>query len=101
MWPDCRLCSIDNSQLIRNDRAPDPILEPFFFPPMTTEQLCSDYQALRMTLQAVSPGDEAALRSLERKYEQLREARWFGDISYAAARDELFQECYDCFPVDE
>lgn len=70
---------------------------------MTTEQdrLRVDYEALRIALKAVSPGDEAALRSLERKYEQLREARWFGEISYVAARDELFQECYDCMPVDE
>ena len=69
---------------------------------MTTENdsLCADYEALRTALKAISPGDEAALRSLERKYDQLKEARWFGEISYQAARDELFQECDDCLPVD-
>lgn len=64
------------------------------------DRLRVDYEALRVALMAVSPGDEAALRSLERKHDQLQEARWFGEISYAAARDELFQECYDCLPVD-
>lgn len=65
------------------------------------ERLRVDYEALRTTIAAVSPGDLAALRSLERKYEQLDESLWFGDVSYKVARDELFQECYDCFPVDE
>lgn len=65
------------------------------------ERFRVDYEALRIALTAVSPDDEAALRSLERKYEQLDESLWFGDVSYEVARDELFQECYDCFPVDE
>lgn len=66
----------------------------------THDQLRSDYAACKTWLRAESPGDEAAQRSLERKYEQLREARFFGEISYEAAREELFQECYDCLPVD-
>lgn len=65
------------------------------------ERLRLDYAALRIALEAVSPHDQAALRSLERKYDQLDESLWFGDVCYEVARVELFQECYDCLPVDE
>lgn len=69
---------------------------------MSTEQekLRVDYEALRIVLAELSPKDEAALRSLERKFEQLDEALWFGEVSYEVARDELYQECDDCLPVD-
>lgn len=65
------------------------------------EELQLQYEALRVVLEEVSPGDEAALRSLERKYDQLQDAMWFGDISHEAAKEELYQECVDCMPVDE
>ena len=65
------------------------------------ERLRLDYEALRTALMELSAGDAAALRSLERKFEQLDESLWFNDVSYEVARDELFLECYDCLPVDE
>lgn len=66
----------------------------------THDQLRSAYATCKAWLRAESPDDEAAQRSLDRKYEQLKEARFFGEISYEAALEELFQECYDCLPVD-
>lgn len=66
----------------------------------TQERLRADYGALRMALADISPGDHAALRSLERKYEQLDESLWFGDVSFEIARDELYQEYCDCLPVN-
>lgn len=65
------------------------------------ERLRTDYEALRYALVVISPGDQAALRSLERKYEQLDESLWFGDVCYEVARDELYQEYCDCLPVHE
>lgn len=63
-------------------------------------KLSTDYSTCKAWLRAESPNDEAAQRSLKRKYEQLQEARFFGEISYEDARYELFQECHDCLPVD-
>lgn len=67
----------------------------------TSDELQFSYEALRTVLEELSPGDEAALRSLKRKYDQLQDALWFGDITCEAAKEELLQECYDCMPVDE
>lgn len=84
----------------REARSLQRMRRPFVKATAEHEGLRADYDGLKLVLSEVSHEDRATLRSLERKHEELQEALWFGEMSYAAARDELFQECYECMPVD-
>jgi hypothetical protein len=59
--------------------------------------LLFDYTRLRDKLVFVSRNDDAALRSLKKKYEELQDD---SQASYEQAKAQLIQEYIDCLPVD-